>query len=114
MIVARFIVGGGGQLRALSCEDVWWTGKFAGPLLFVVRVTDDLARSETQEEHLWNLILRRSDVDDHGASGHPTSTRGIQSSSTSGSRIWTCRCSASYQQSRESSSSERILRVSSM
>ena len=84
---------------ALSCEDVWWTGKFAGPLLFVVRVTDELVCSETQEEHLRNLILRRSDVDDHGASGHPTSTRGIQSPSTSGSRIWTCRCSASYQQS---------------
>ena len=45
---------------------------------------------------MWNLILRRSDVDDDGASGHPTSTRGIHSSSTSGSRIWTCRCSASY------------------
>ena len=65
---------------ALSCEDVWWTGKFAGPLLFVVRATDDLARGETQEEYVWNLILRRSDVDDHGASGHPTSARGIPSS----------------------------------
>ena len=37
------------------------------------------------------LILRRSDVNDHGSSCHPTSTRGIQSSGTSGSRIWTCR-----------------------
>ena len=79
----------------------WWTGKFAGPRLRV-----GLARGETQEEHVWNLILRRSDVDDHGASRHPISTRSIQSSSTSGSRIWTCRCSASYQQSRDRSSSE--------
>ena len=91
--------------RALSCEGVCWT-VFAGPLLFVVRVTDDFACGETQEKHLRNLILSRSDVDDHGACGHPTSTRGIQSSSTSGSRIWTCRCSASYRQARYSSSSE--------
>ena len=34
----------------------------------MVRVTDDLACGETQEEHLWDLILRRSDVEDHGAS----------------------------------------------
>ena len=39
---------------ALSCEDVWWTRKFDGPLLFVVRVTGDLACGEMQEEHVWN------------------------------------------------------------
>ena len=33
--------------------------------------------------------------------------------SSSGSRIWTCRCSASNQQSCDSSSLGRILRVSS-
>ena len=37
---------------------------------------------ETQEEHLRNFILRRSDVDGH-ASGHPTSTRTTYSSSPS-------------------------------
>ena len=55
MIVARFIVCGGGP------------GSFAGPRLRV-----GLPCGETQEEHVWNLILRRSDVDDHGASGYPT------------------------------------------
>ena len=35
--------------RALSCEDVWWTGKFAGPRLRV-----GLACGDTQEEHLRN------------------------------------------------------------
>ena len=46
--------GGGRLAKGLSCEDVWWTGKFAGPLLRV-----DLACGETQEEHLRNLGLRR-------------------------------------------------------
>ena len=55
---------------------------------------------------MWNLILRRSDVDDHGASGHPTSTRSTKSACTSDSTIWTFRGSASYQQPRDSSSSE--------
>ena len=32
-----------------------------------MRVTDELVCGETQEEHLRNLILRRSDVDDHGS-----------------------------------------------
>ena len=49
---------------------VWWTAggkvgavnKFAWPWLLV-----DLA-CETQEEHLGNVDLRRSDVDDDGAS----------------------------------------------
>ena len=47
-----------------SIHRLWqWTGKFAG-----LRLRVGLARGETQEEHVWNLILRRSDVDDNGAS----------------------------------------------
>ena len=34
---------------------------FAGPWLLV-----ELVCGETQEEHLWNIVLRRSDVDDDG------------------------------------------------
>ena len=67
---------------------------FAGPL-----VAGSIACGETQEEHWWNFFLRRSDVDDDGAST-------IHFASSSGSRIWTCRCSASNQQSRDSSRSE--------
>ena len=61
---------------------------------------------DTQEVHLRNLILKRSDVDDHGASCHSTSTKATYTPCSSGSRIWTCRCSASNQQSRDSPSSE--------
>ena len=81
--------------------DVWWT-VFAGPWLLV-----ELVCGETQEEHWWNLDLRRIDDDDNGASCHTASTRVIHAQSSSGSRILTCRCSASNQQSRDSSSSER-------
>ena len=49
----------------------WWTRKFAGP-----RMRAGLACGETQEEHLRNLILKWSDVDDHVTGGHPTSARG--------------------------------------
>ena len=50
-----------------SIRRVWqWTGKFAG-----LRLRVGLACGETQEEHVWNVILRRSNVDDHGASGLP-------------------------------------------
>ena len=69
---------------ALSCEDVWWTGKFAGPLLFLVRGRSCVRRNAGGARV--ELILRRSGVDDHGASGHPTSTRVIQSSITSSSQ----------------------------
>ena len=58
-----------------SIHRLWlWPGSLLGP-----RLRAGLACGETQEEHLRNLILRRGDVDDHGASGHPTSARGIQS-----------------------------------
>ena len=40
-------------------------------------------RRETQEEHWRNLILRRSADDEDGASCHTTSTRTVQSSSSS-------------------------------
>ena len=95
----------GAQGSLLDSSFVWWT-LFAESLLTVVRVTDELVCGETQEEHLRNLILRRSDVDHHGASCHSTSTRAIYTPCSSGSRIWTCRCSTSYQQSLDNSSSE--------
>ena len=56
----------GGQLAG----ELGAVNKFAGLWLLV-----DLVCGETQEEHLQNLILRRSDVDDDGASCHSTSTR---------------------------------------
>ena len=65
-IMARLDCWCGGQLTVgaqLWCRVLWWT-LFAGPWLRV-----GLACGETQDEHVWNLILRRSDVDDHGASG---------------------------------------------
>ena len=82
-------------------KNVRWT-VVAGPWLL-----DELVRGETQEEHFRNLILRRSDVDDDGACCYTASTRTFLSQSSSGSRIWTCRCSTSNQQSRDSSISER-------
>ena len=75
----------GAQLwcRALRCTLV------AGPL-----VAGSISCGETQEEHLRNLILRKSDVDDNGASCDAASARVVHFASSSGSRIWTCRCSA--------------------
>ena len=52
-------------------------------------------------------ILTFIDVDDDAASCDSASARVVHSPSSSGSRIWTCRYSASNQQSRDSSSSER-------
>ena len=46
-------------------------------------------------------------VDDVGASCHTVTTRTLHAESSSGCRIWTHRCSASDQQSRDSSSSDR-------
>ena len=64
-----------------------WTVKFAGPLLL-----DEPVCGETQEE---------------GTSCHSTSARVIHAENSCGCRIWTRRRSASDQQSRDSSSSER-------
>ena len=50
---------------------LWWT-LFAGSWWLVA-----LACGETQEEHLRNFILRRSDVDDDGASCYTASTRTV-------------------------------------
>ena len=61
---------------------------------------------ETQEEHWWDLDLRRSDVDDDRASRDATSARVVHSPSSSCCRIWTRRCSAGDQQSCHSSSSD--------
>ena len=52
---------------------------------------------EAQEEHWWNLIVRRSDVDDDGASCYTASTRVIHAESSSCRKIWTCRGSSSDQ-----------------
>ena len=53
------------------------------------------ACGETQEEHPRNLILRKGDVDDDGASCNVASTRTIHHpQSSSGIRIWTCRLRA--------------------
>ena len=84
----------------LWCRVLWWT-LFAGSWLF-----DELVCGERQEEHLRYLILMSIDVDDDGASCDAASTRTVHSQSSVGSRIWTCRRSASGQQSRDSSSSE--------
>ena len=51
-------------------------------------------------------ILTSIYVNDDGASWDSASARVIHFASSSGSRIWTCRCSASNQQSCDSSSSE--------
>ena len=66
---------------------------------------DELECGERQEQ-LRYLILMSIDVDDDGASWDAASTRTVHSQSSVGSRIWTCRRSASDQQSRDSSSSE--------
>ena len=84
----------------LSCEDVWWT-VVAGPLLL-----DEPVRGETREEHLRNFVPTRSDVDENGTNCHSIAARVIHAWSSSGCRIWTRRCSASDQQSRDTSSSE--------
>ena len=47
------------------------------------------------------------DVGDDGACCHTASTRVVHFPRSSGSRIWTCQCSASDHQSHDSSSSER-------
>ena len=70
----------GAQGSLLDSLFVWWTvgaelsavTTFAGPWLL-----DELVCGETPEEHLRNLILRRSDVDDDGASCFTASTRTI-------------------------------------
>ena len=68
--------------RALSCEDVWWTMKFAGPWLLVEPAGPrnaggcKLCVAERSSE-----VLRRSDVDDDGASCYATSTRVIHTES---------------------------------
>ena len=101
-IVARFVVCVvDSWWLALWCRVLWWT-VFAGSWLF-----DELVCGERQEEQLRYLILMSTDVDDDGASCDAASTRTVHSQSSVGSRIWTCRRSASDQQSRDSSSSER-------
>ena len=58
----------------------WWTAgrensavvTYAGPWLLV-----ELVCGDTQEERLWNFILRRGDVDDDGTSCHSNTTRNL-------------------------------------
>ena len=67
---------GRGQLRTrLVDREIFWT--VAGRRLLV-----DLACSETQEEHLWNVDLRGSD-DCDGANGHPASAGVVHSQCSS-------------------------------
>ena len=90
-IVARLVVCVVESWRwALSCGVV-----FSGGLcLLDSGGLSKPACGETQEEHLGNLILRKGDVDDDGASCGAASTRTSHSLSSSGSRIWTCRLRA--------------------
>ena len=62
----------------------------AGAVLHV-----ELVCGETQEEHQWNFVLRRSDVDDNGTSCFSIAARIIHAESSSACRIWSSRCSAS-------------------
>ena len=102
----------------LDSSFVWWKGgrwalnvkTLCGPCL-VDRCC--LLCRDAQEEHLWNLILGRSDVDDDGASCDSTSTITFFTPSSSGSRIRSWWCIVSNQQSREPKFG-KILRVSSM
>ena len=58
-------VSSGGQLAVgaqLCCRVLWWTLS-AGPWLL-----DEFVCGETQDEHLRNLILTSTDVDDDGPS----------------------------------------------
>ena len=87
--------------RALSCGNVWWT-VVSGLLLL-----DDPMCGETQEEISQYFCLRRSDDGDDGTSCHLIAARVVHAQRSSCCRIWTRRCSASDQQSRDSSSLER-------
>ena len=67
-------------------------------LCAVKRTRTGCPKSHAKSWMTWN-------VDDKGASCRTVTTRTLHAESWVGSRIWTCRCSASYQQSRHSSSS---------
>ena len=85
-IVARFVVCVVDSWRwALSCG-VAFSGE---PCLLGQWWLDGLVSGETEEEHLRNLVLRRSDVDDDGASCHTASTKTIhvESSRASSSEV---------------------------
>ena len=114
----------------LWCPVLWWTlfagswwlvgpacGETQGEQLLAVsrgNLSDlELAGTCGPAELLQSLVERISeiltiiDVDDDGASCDAASARVVHAESSSGSRIWTRRRSASDQQSRDSSSSER-------
>ena len=102
----------GGQLASsaeLRRRVLWWT-VFAGSWLLVEPevVWNPLGGLPSYCNCvLQNEVLRRNDADDAGASCDIASTRVIHAPCSSGCKIWTRRCSASEQQARDSSSSER-------
>ena len=99
-IVSRFVVCVG-QLAVgaqLWCRVLWWT-LFTGSW-WLVELLQSLVERISE-------ILTSIENDGDGASCDAASARVIHSENSSGSRIWTCRRSASEQQSRDSSSSER-------
>ena len=74
------VEAGGERSAAVSCSLVDWEVCW---IVVACRACVLKPRGETQEEHLRNLILTITDVDDDGASCVPTSTRTVQSASSS-------------------------------
>ena len=73
-----------------------------------------LLYGDTQEEHAWNLMPKRNDVDDYRASCDAASTRAIRTHSSSCCTMWTRRCSTGNRQSCHSPKFRKTRRVSSM